>query len=527
MARDAVIAVIIGGGHNGLVTAALLAKAGLKPLVLERTDAIGGAARTSEIAPGFRCSALAHRAALDPEIITSLGLVKRGLQIVRPRAVTFAPAADGRALTLWANPVEASREIAAFSKLDADRYPEFLRSVAAVSRVLQAVIASEPPAIDRPSPGDLVQLLKAGRRFRALRKADAYRLLRWLPMPAADFAREWFESEPLSATVAADGILGSFLGVRSAGSTAVLLLLAASEGQPVAPGWSVRGGLGALGAALGAAAQQAGAEIRLNAEVRQILVKDGAVAGVVLASGEQMSARIVVSNADPRRTLLGLVDRVYLPPDYLRRIEQLRMRGALAKVNYAVSALPPFGGIVRDPEAALSGTVRLAPDLDVIERAFDASKYGSVADEPWIELTIPSIADPGLAPRGQHVVSTYVQFTPYQLRNATWDAERDRLGDLVTRTIDKYAPGFSRSVVARQIVTPLDLERDYGFTGGHIFHGELALDQLFVARPVLGWARYHTPIANLFLCGSGTHPGTGLSGRSGYLAAKEILRKVG
>jgi phytoene dehydrogenase-like protein len=523
VARDAVI---IGGGHNGLVAAALLAKAGLKPLVLERTDAVGGAARTSEIAPGFRCSALAHRAAIDPEIITSLGLVKRGLQIVRPRAVAFAPAADGRALTLWANPADASREIAAFSKQDAERYPELLRSVAAVSRVLQAVLSSEPPTVDRPSPGDLVQLLKAGRRFRGLRKTDAYRLLRWLPMPAADFAREWFESEPLCATVAADGILGSFLGVRSAGSTAILLLLAASEGQPVAPGWSARGGLGALAAALGAAAQEAGAEIRLNAEVGRILVKDGTVTGVALASGEQISARIVVSNADPRRTLLGLVERVDLPPDYVRRIEHLRMRGALAKVNFAVSALPPFRGVVRDGEAALSGAVRLAPNLDAIERAFDSSKYGSIAAEPWIELTIPSIADSALAPTGQHVVSAYVQFAPYQLRDTAWDTERDRLGDLVTRTIEKYAPGFSRSIVARQVVTPLDLERDYGFTGGHIFHGELALDQLFVARPVLGWARHQTPITNLFLCGSGTHPGTGLNGRSGYLAAKEILRKV-
>lgn len=521
-------AVIIGGGHNGLVAAALLARAGLKPLVLERTDRIGGCAITSEVAPGFRCPTLSHRAAIDPAIIRALDLERHGLQPIRPEALVWTPAADGRALTLWAETARAVREIAAFSPADAARYPKFLASVAAISRVLRAVMAMLPPSIDDLSPIDIIELLKTSRRFRALGRADAYRLLRWMPMAVADFAHEWFESEPLSATVAADGLLGSFLGPRSPGGAAILLLLAAREGHPIAPGWMVRGGTGALSAALAGAAQQAGAEIRTAADVDKIIVTDGVATGIVLTSGEEISARHVISGADPRRTLLGLVGPAHLAPEFVRRVQNIRMRGTLAKINYAVSSLPGFTALgAMDPKrqaAALSGCVRLAPDMDAIERAFDAAKYGGYSDEVWIELAIPSIADRVLAPAGQHVVSAYVQFAPYDLRGTTWDGERERLGDVATRTIAKHAPGFERSVVAREVITPLDLDRRYGLTGGHIFHGELALDRLLFARPLLGWARYRTPIRNLYLCGSGTHPGTGLDGRCGALAAKEIVK---
>jgi phytoene dehydrogenase-like protein len=519
-------AVIIGGGTNGLIAAAFLARGGLKPLVLERADRVGGCATTSEIVPGFRCPTLAHRAAIDPAIVRALDLERHGLRIVRPPALVSAPAADGPGLTLWADAARAAREIASFSPKDAERYPAFLASVAATSGVLRAVASAAPPSVDNPA--DLFRMLGTGRRFRALGKTDAYRLLRWLPMPVADLAHEWFGSEPLCATVAAGGLIGSFLGPRSAGSAAILLWLAAGEGQPFAPGWTSRGGMGALAGALASAARAAGAEIRVGADVRQIMVSDGAATGVVLATGEQIDARHVVSSADPRRTLLGLVDPRVLSPEFVRRVQNIRMRGTLAKVNYAVPALPGFTGLATREQgqqtAALSGCIRLASNMDAIERAFDAAKYGRYAEEPWIELTIPSIADPDLAPAGQHVVSAYVQFTPYDLRAASWDAERDHLGDVATRTIARYAPGFDRSIVARQVITPLDLERTYGLTGGHIFHGELALDQLFIARPLMGWAGYRTPIRSLFLCGSGTHPGMGLDGRSGRLAAKEILR---
>jgi phytoene dehydrogenase-like protein len=346
-------------------------------------------------------------------------------------------------------------------------------------------------------------------------------------MAVADLMSEWFESEPLRAAIAAGGILGSFLGPRSAGSAAVLLMLGAGEAQPVASGWLVAGGPGALADALANAARQAGVEIRTDTEVARIEAADGVVSGVTLRSGETIAAPTVVSNADPKRTLLGLLDPVHLAPEVVRRIQNIRARGVLAKINFAVASLPRIHGVEAlhgaERSAALSGRIRLARDIDGIERAFDAAKYGAVAEEPWIELTIPSVADSTLAPQGQHVVSAYVQYTPCALRGTSWDAERDRLAAIVTSTIEQYAPGFESSIVARTVITPLDLERTYGLTGGQIFHGELALDQWFVTRPLLGWARYRTPVDGLYLCGSGTHPGTGLDGRSGVVAAREIL----
>ena len=521
---------VIGGGVNGLVTATILARSGLKVVVLERSDRVGGCARTDEIAPGFRCSTLAHAAAIDPALLRSLGLEQHGLKIVRPAADACAPTRDGRALILWHDAARASASIRAFSPKDAEQYPAFLNSFANISAVLRAVAAAPPPSIDDPGAGDIIELLKTGRKFRALGKADAYRLLRWMPMAVADLASEWFESEPLRATIAAGGVLGAFLGPRSAGSAAVLLMLGAGEGHPVASGWFVIGGMGALADALSAAARQAGVEIRTGAEVARIEAVDGAVTGVTLASGDTIAARAVVSSADPKRTLLGLLDPMHLGPEMVRRLQNIRAHGTLATISYAVSSLPRINGVDTlhgaERSAALSGRIRLAPGIDGIERAFDAAKYGGYAAEPWIELTIPSVTDPALAPPGQHVVSAYVQYAPYHLRGTSWDAERDHLATAATRTIEQYAPGFTASIVARTVVTPLDLERTHGLTGGHIFHGELSLDQWFVTRPLLGWARYRTPIDRLYLCGAGTHPGTGADGRSGALAAREILKAM-
>ena len=519
--------VVIGGGVNGLVAATLIARAGLKVVVVERSDRVGGCARTDEIAPGFTCPTLAHSAAIDPALVRSLDLEQHGLRIVRPAADVCAPTRDGRALVLWNDAARAAASIRAFSAKDAEQYPQFLQSFARISEVLRAVCATPPPSIDEPTASDLIALLKTGRKFRALGRADAYRFLRWMPMAAADLASEWFESEPLRATIAAGGILGSFLGPWSAGSAAVLLMLGAGEGRPISSGSFVIGGPGMLAEALAKAARQAGVEIRTNAAVARIEAEGEAVSGVTLESGETIAARAVVSNADPKRTLLGLLDPIHLAPEIVRRIQNVRAHGTLAKINYAVSSLPRIAGVDAlhgaERSAALSGRIRLARDIDGIERAFDAAKYGGFADEPWIELTIPSIADPALAPPGQHVVSAYVQYAPYRLRGTTWDAERNRLALAATRTIEQYAPGFESSIVARTVVTPLDLERTYGLTGGHIFHGELSLDQWFVTRPLLGWAQYRTPIDRLYLCGSGTHPGTGLDGRSGANAAREII----
>ena len=536
--------IIVGGGHNGLVAAAFLAKAGLRPLVLERAERVGGCAITTELAPGFRGPTLAHAAAIDPALVRALGLEQRGLHVIRTAADACAPTRDDRALVLWADTARAVESIRTFSPADAEQYPRFLRSVANISGVLRSIAGAAAPSLDKATAGDMFEMLKAGRRFRALGKRDAYRLLRWMPMAVADLAGEWFESEPLKATIAAGGVLGSFLGPWSAGSAAVLLLLAATTGHPVANGWFARGGTGAVTDALRQAASDAGAEIRCAADVTRILVKDGTAIGVVLASGEEITARAVVSNADPKRTLLGLVDPMHLTPDVMQRIKNIRAHGTLAKVNYAVSSLCRFTGFAAlggDEPAALSGRIRLNRDVDAIERAFDAAKYGGWSTEPSIELTIPSIVDSTLAPAGQHVVSAYVQYAPYHLKAPaseiarrpgdrdqprSWDVERETLGRAVTDTIASYAPGFEKSIVAQQVITPLDLERTYGLTGGHIFHGELALDQFFVTRPLLGWARHETPIHNLFLCGSGTHPGTGLNGRSGALAAKAVVRRL-
>ena len=506
---------VVGAGVNGLITAALLARSGLKVTVVERGERVGG------------CALLSHAAAIDPALVRSLALEQHGLRISRPAADACAPTLDGRALILWNDAARARASIAAFSAKDAEQYPKFLNSFARISAVLRAVAGSAPPSIDDPTAADVIELLKTGRAFRALGKADAYRLLRWMPMAVADLASEWFESEPLRATIAAGGVLGSFLGPWSAGSAAVLLMLGAGDGQPVASGWFSVGGPATLAAALAAAARQAGVEIRTGAEVARIEAADGVASGVTLASGETIAARAVVSNADPKRTLLGLLDPIHLAPETVRRIQHIRAHGTLAVVEYTVSSLPRFAGVEAlhgaERTAALSGRIRLARDIDGIERAFDAAKYGGFAEEPWIELTIPSIADPSLAPQGQHRLSAYVQYAPYHLRGTTWDAERDRLAAAATRTIAQYAPGFASSIVSRTVITPLDLERTYGLTGGHIFHGELSLDQWFITRPLLGWARYRTPIDRLFLCGSGTHPGTGLDGRSGANAARAII----
>src|SRR5262245_27738228 len=475
----------------------------------------------SEIAPGFRCPTLAHTAAVDPAIVRALALERHGLEILRPDADACAPTVDGRALTLWRDPARALREIGAFSSRDGARYVPFLESVRRISGVLAAALESLPSSFDAPTAGDLFAGLKLGRAFRALGKTDGHRLMRWIAMPVADLMSEWFESEPLRAAVAAGGVLGSFLGPRSAGSSLVLLLLGATDAHPISNGWFSRGGVGAVSDALAEAARQAGVSIRTDAAVERIEVNVDAASAVTLASGEPIAARAVVSSVDPKGTLLKMIDPIHLAPEFVRRVQNIRARGTLAKVNYAVSALPNFAN---QPPAALSGRIRLAPNVDAIERAFDVAKYGGLSNEPWIELTIPSVTDPSLAPNGAHVVSAYVQYAPVTLRGTTWDNERERLGEVATRTIGRYAPGFESTIVARHVITPLDLERTYGFTGGHIFHGELALDQLVMGRPFLGWTRYATPIRNLYLCGAGTHGG--LNGGSGARVAKEILRDL-
>lgn len=516
--------IIIGGGHNGLVTAFYLAKAGFKPLVLERRAQTGGAAITEEFSPGFRCSTLSHSAGpLLPEIVSDMQLARHGLKLVTPEVAVTAPSPDGRALVLYNDVARATQEIGKFSAKDAERYPVFQQSLEKISRVISDALKLAPPNIDDPSRGDLWAMLQTGRALRKLGKKDMYRLLRWGPMAVADLVAEFFETDLLRATVAARGIFGTAMGPWSAGSSLVLLIRAAGDPHPAGSSFFAIGGTGAITQAMTAAAKEAGAEIRTSAEVKEVRIKDGAATGVVLASGEEISAKAVVSNADPRRTLLTLVDPTHLTPDFVMKLQNYRMPGTVAKVNLALSSLPNFTAL-KGNDAALRGRIHIGSEIDYLERAFDESKYGNFSPHPYLEVTIPSLTDPSLAPSGKHVMSIYMQYAPFKLKNGDWDSQRSNLGETVVKTLAEYAPNLPALVEDGQIITPKDLESTYGMTGGHIFHGELALDQFFTMRPLLDWARYNTPIQNLYLCGSGTHPGAGLTGGSGANAARELLK---
>jgi phytoene dehydrogenase-like protein len=519
-ARDVVV---IGGGHNGLTAAAYLAKAGLRPLVLERRPVVGGAAVTEEIHPGFRCSTLAHAGGpLLPGIAADLDLVRHGLKTLSPEVRLLALSPDGRHIPLYDDPARTAKALAGRSAKDSKRYGEFHESLGRIGRLAAPLLSLTPPSIDAPEAGEVWSLLKIGRNFRGLPKKDAYRLLRWGPMAVADLVAEWFETELLRAAVAARGIAGMFGGPWSAGTGANLLMQAAIDPHSAGPAGFVAGGLGALTQALAGAARSHGAEIRTGVEVARIDVRDGRARGVVLASGEQIEARAVVSNADPKRTFLHLIDPTDLDPDFSNRMRNYRSSGAVGKVNLALSALPKFAGANGDGKALLSGRLHVGPEIDYLERAFDAAKYGAFSPHPWCEITIPTILDPGLAPAGAHVMSVTVQYAPEKLREGDWKSRREAFGDAVVETLAQYAPGLKSSIVARQVVTPLDLEETYGLTGGHIFHGEQALDQIFTMRPLLGWARYRTPIDGLYLCGAGTHPGGRVTGAPGANAAREI-----
>jgi len=509
--------VFIGAGHNGLVAASQVARAGLTTLVLEGRAVVGGAAITDELHPGFRISTLADTAQPAPAVLRELRLSDHGLELIEPDPYLFAPHADGRGLMLGRDAAASAASIAQFSARDSETYAEFQATVGRIAAFIADVLQHPPPEIEHTTRADVWPLLSMGRRFRGLGRKDAYRLLRWAPMSVADFVSEWFESEPLRAALAAPGIFGAALGPRSAGSTAVLLLHAATgDGPPTL----VRGGLGALTAALASAARAAGAEIRTAAEVTRIDVHNGHVAGVTLTSGEQLRARTVVSNADPRRTLLGLLDPVELAPAFLERMRNYRCMGNVAKINLALSGLPRFTSA---DARALGGRIHIGPDLDYMERAFDASKYGACSARPCLAVTIPSLTDASLAPSGAHVMSISATFAPFRLRGTDWAAAGPAFADAAIDALAQYAPNIRSLILRRQVITPADLELQYGLTGGHIFHGELALDQLFTMRPLLGWARYRTPIGGLYLCGAGTHPGYGVSGLSGLNASREIL----
>jgi phytoene dehydrogenase-like protein len=521
--------IILGGGHNALVAAFYLAKKGYKPLVLERRELIGGAAVTEEFHPGFKCSTVAHSGGPPlATIVKDMQLARHGLQKLESPVRVFAPSPDGRALTLYTDAQRSAEEVKKLSAKDATNYLDFQESLARIARIAAQLMELTPPVIEKPSKEDIWKFLKVGRKVRGLGKKEMMRLIRWGPMAAADFVAEFFETDLLRAVIAARGIYGAALGPWSAGSTLLLLLRAAADPYPVGNSAYPRGGMGALTASMAAAAKEAGVEIRTGAEVTQILVKDGAVTGVALARGEEISAKAVVSGADPQRTLLGLLDPVHLPPSFVVKMRNYRANGTAAKVNVALDALPSFVALKNSADAAesLAGRIHVGPGIDYLERAFDHSKYGEFSSAPYLDISVPTIQDDTLAPAGKHVMSIYMQFAPYLLKSGSWQQQRDALRDTVIKTVAQYAPDFPSKILGVQTLTPADLEATYGLTGGHSFHGELALDQIFTMRPLLGWARYATPVKHLYLCGSGTHPGNGVTGASGRNAAREIVRHL-
>jgi phytoene dehydrogenase-like protein len=517
--------IIFGSGHNALVTAYYLAKAGLKPLVLERREVIGGACVTEEFHPGFRSSTLASSTGpLLPQIISDLQLQSRGVRFITPEVNVCAPALNGPPVCIYDDAKRTSEELASISARDASRYADFVATFERIGNALRPLLSMTPPNIDAPSKSELWNLGKLGWAVRGLGKKDEYRLLRYGPMAVADLAAEWFEHETLRAIVAARGIFGAFAGPWSAGTCAQLLFQAANNGRVIAPATFVKGGMGSLTEALAQAASEAGAEVRTNAEVSRIEVVDGRVSKIVLATGEELPAWTCVSSHDPGMTLLEFIDLGELEPSFRTKIQNYRAVGTVAKIHLALSALPEFEGI--DCREKLAGRIHIGPEIDYLERAFDAAKYGDFSPQPYLDITIPTLNDPTLAPEGAHVMSIHAQFAPYQLKNGEWDSRQEELRDVIVNTLSTCVPKLGELIVGGQVLTPLDLERTYGLSGGHIHHGEMSLDQLFAFRPVIGYAQYRTPIKGLYLCGSGTHPGGGVTGAPGLNASREIIKDL-
>jgi len=522
-------AIVIGGGHNGLVAGAYLAKAGVRTLVLEKRATLGGTVETRLLADGKRAPGLFHTVGrLRPSVVRELGLRGHGLALVAPEVRAFAPQPDGRAVTLWADPARTADEIRAWSAADGAAWAGFDRRVRALAAFIASLNDATPPATSGAGLGDAITGLLLGRAFKKLSRDDARQLLRVLPMAIADFVAESFESEPVRAAVAMRAVAFTALGAWSMGTTAALLAdSAGNDGGAAGQTVFAKGGPGALADALVAAARAFGAEIRTGAEVVGVATLDGRGTGVVLASGDEIAAPIVASGLDPKRTLLGLLPPLELGPNLRWRAGNIRQPGRVARVNLGLSGLPEFPAAGGREEAArrLRGRILVgATGVDDMERAFDASKYGRISDALLLEATIPSLVDPSLAPDGGHVMSVIAQYVPYRLADGTWDdAAREALGDRVVARLDEVAPGISRLVTAREVLTPVDLEAEYGLTGGHPYHQEPALDAWFAWRPLVGYARYRMPVEGLYLVGPGAHPGGGVTGAPAQNAVKEIL----
>jgi phytoene dehydrogenase-like protein len=515
--------IVIGGGHNGLTAAAYLARAGRKVLVLERRHVLGGAAVTEEVFKGFKFSVCSYVVSLlRPEIIRELDLPRHGMEIL-PLDGTFTPMPDGNHLWRVNDHAKTRREIARHSLVDAEAYDEYGRAMVEMGRFVKPILDMLPPDPMSLDPRELRKLLFLAQRFRSLSPHDQYNQIQLMTMSAIDFLDQWFETDVLKATMAASGIIGTFLGVRSPGTAYVLLHHYMGEIDGAFRSWGLaRGGTGAISEAIAAAAREAGVEIRANATVAGIVVRDNTASGVVLDNGDELEARVVASSVDPRLTFLRFINDAVLPADFVDDVRRYKFRGSSGKVNMALDGLPDFTCL---PGAGphLRGAISISPSVDYMERAYDAAKYGHFSPKPYIDIVIPSLTDPSVAPPGKHVMSCFVQYAPYHLADGNWDDSRERFGDTVVNTIAEYAPNLRNLILHRQVLTPLDLEREWGLSEGNIFQGELTLEQLFFLRPAPGWAQYKTPIDRLYMCGSATHPGGGIMGAPGRNAAMRIL----
>jgi phytoene dehydrogenase-like protein len=520
--------IVIGGGHNGLVNAAYLARAGKKVVVLERRHVLGGAAVTEEVFPGFKISVCSYVVSLlRPEIIRDLDLPRHGLEIL-PLDGTFTPMPNGDHLWRVNDHGKTRREIARHSRVDAEAYDEFGKAMQQMCRFVKPILSMVPPDPATLNPRELMKLLFIGRRFQSLSSDDKYNQVQLMTMSAIDFLDQWFETDVLKATMSASGIIGTFLGVRSPGTAYVLLHHYMGEIDGAFRAWGfARGGTGAISNAIAGAAREAGVEIRTQAGISKILVKNGRSIGVVLENGDELHAPVVSSSVDPNLTFLKMVGEKELPGEFVDDIRRYKFRGSSGKVNMALDGLPEFKSMPGFG-AHLRGAMSISPSVDYMERAYDDAKYGNYSRRPYIDMVIPSLTDPSVAPPGKHVLSCFVQYAPYKLRpGLNWDTEKEKFGDTVVDTIAEYAPNIKDIIIGRQVVTPLDLEREFGLTQGNIFQGELSLEQLFFLRPAPGWAQYRTPIKNLYMCGSATHPGGGIMGAPGRLAALEIIKDTG
>ena len=520
-------AVVVGGGHNGLTAAAYLARAGLCTLVLERRDIVGGCCVTEEIAPGCRVSTTSYIASmLRPEVISDLRLAEYGLRMVPCDPAIQVPFPDGHVVPWWADRERAQAEFKKISAKDAETFVKVDDRLKKLARYLQPFFMEPPPEIDTRSMRGWTDLFRAGKKFRGISNDEVSQLISFLTGSLGEFLDHNYESEKMKTMFLANNVYGKHGGPYQPGTAIGLLFHLLSGGEHELQGFygHVMGGMGAITQALAASGRKLGAEIRTSTPVAQIDVRDGRARGVVLEDGTEIRARIVLSNADPKRTFLKMVAASQLPNEFLHAIRGIKMEGPCAKVNLVLDAEPRFTGTSPDATALERTFYTLVPSLAFAERCYDIAKFGEIPEELWVDCVVSSNADPSLAPAGKHILTCFVQYVPYHLRQGNWDENRELLGNLVIKKIAEYAPNVPNAIVARQVLTPLDLERTYGLTEGNIFHGDLRLEQLFFMRPVSGWSQYRTPIDGLYLCGAGAHPGGGVTGAPGHNAAHQVLR---